>query len=72
MSLSDPPRWTTEEFDEQRDLAREIFRSQRLNESQGVYSETFSECLRYVNKLLEKTDGLSRLAAIPGSPDTRS
>ncbi len=67
MSLSDPPRWTTEEFDEQRELAREVFRSQRLNESQGVYSESFSECLRYVKELLEKTEGLSRLATIPGS-----
>jgi len=67
VSLADPPRWTTEEFDEQRDLAREIFRSQRLNESQGVYSETFTKCLGYVRELMEKTDGLSRLAAIPGS-----
>jgi len=48
VSLPDPPRWTTEEFDEQRELARQVFRSQRLNESQGVYSESFSECLRYV------------------------
>lgn len=71
MSLSDPPRWTTEEFDEQRELARQIFRSQRLNESQGVYAETFSECLRYVKELLEKTDGLSLLTTTPGgrTPD---
>lgn len=67
MSLPDPPRWTTEEFDEQRELAREVFRSQRLNESRGVYSETFSECLGYVRELMEKTDGLSRLTAVPGS-----
>ncbi len=67
MSLADPPRWTTEEFDEQRDLARELFRSQRLNESQGVYSETFAECLGYVNELMAKTDMLSRLTAVPDS-----
>ena len=67
MSLSDPPRWTTEEFDEQRELARQVFRSQRLNESQGVYSETFSECLQYVKALLEKTRWLSLLTAAHGS-----
>ena len=67
MSLADPPHWTTEEFDEQRELARQVFRSQRLNESQGVYSESFSECLHYVKELLDKTDGLSRLAAAPDS-----
>ena len=67
MSLPDPPRWTTEEFDEQRELARQIFRSQRLNESRGVYSESFSECLQFVKELLDKTDGLSLLIAVPGS-----
>lgn len=61
MSLADSPRWTSEEFDEQRELARQIFRSQRLNESQGVYSETFAQCLQYINELLDKTDDLSRL-----------
>lgn len=61
MSLTDPPRWTSEEFDEQRELARQIFRSQRLNESQGVYSENFAQCLEYINELLDKTDDLSRL-----------
>ncbi|WP_419847327.1 hypothetical protein [Candidatus Poriferisocius sp.] len=45
MSLTDPPRWTSEEFDEQRELARQIFRSQRLNESQGVHSEMFAQHL---------------------------
>lgn len=63
MSLTDPPRWTTAEFNEQRELAREIFRSQRLNESQGIYSDTFAQCLEYVNDLLDKTDHLSRLQA---------
>ena len=67
MSLADPPRWTGEEFDEQRELARQIFRTQRLNESQGVYSETFDQCLEYVNELLDKTDDLSRLRVTPGA-----
>ena len=67
MSLTDPPRWTTAEFDEQRELAREIFRSQRLNESQGIYSDTFAQCLEYVNDLLDKTDHLSRLQARSGT-----
>ena len=67
MSLSNPPRWTTEEFDAQRELAREAFRSQRLNESKGVYSATFVECLQDVKDLLEKTDGLSKLMAAPGT-----
>lgn len=66
MSLTDPPRWTSEEFDKQRELARQIFRSQRLNESQGVYSETFAQCLEYINELLDKTDDLSRLQGQPG------
>ena len=51
MSLAGPPRWSTEEFDEQRELARQIFRSQRLNESQGVYSETFAQCRVFALKL---------------------
>ena len=67
MSVTDPPRWTTAEFDEQRELAREIFRSQRLNESQGIYSDTFAQCLEYVNELLDKTDHLSRLKARSGT-----
>ena len=66
MSLTDPPRWTSEEFDEQRELARQIFRAQRLNESQGVYSETFAQCLEYIDELLDKTDDLSRLQGQPG------
>ncbi len=45
MSLTDPPSWTSEEFDEQRELARQIFRAQRLNDSQGVHSETFAQHL---------------------------
>lgn len=67
MSPTDPPRWTSEEFDEQRELARQIFRSQRLNESQGVYSETFAQCLEYVNELLDKTDNISRLHGQSGA-----
>lgn len=58
MSPVDPPRWTTGEFDEQRDQARQIFCNQRLNESLGVYAETFDECLAHVNELLDKTDEL--------------
>ena len=30
-----------------------------------MYSETFSKCLGFVNELMEKTDGLSRLSAGP-------
>ena len=67
MSLTDPPRWTSEEFDEQGELARQIFRSQRLNESQGVYSETFAQCLEYVNELFDKTENLSLLQVQPGA-----
>ena len=71
MNLPDPPRWTIGEFDEERERARQAFRAQRLNESRGVYSETFSQCLRYVMELLEKTDGLLRLTATPSrqTPD---
>lgn len=65
MSLTAPPRWTSEEFDEQRELARQIFRAQRLNESQGVYSETFDQCLEFVNELLDKTEDLSQLQIEP-------
>ena len=67
MSLTDPPRWSSEEFDEQRELARQIFCDQRLNESQGIYSETFAQCLESVNGLLDKTDDLSRLQLRPGA-----
>lgn len=68
MSLVGPPRWTTAEFDEQRDHARQIFRNQRLSESQGAYAESFAECLGFVNELLGKTDDLSRLVAPTDSP----
>lgn len=61
MSLVKPPRWTAAEFDEQRNEARQIFRDQRLSESQGAYAQAFAECLGFVNRLLEKTDDLSRL-----------
>lgn len=61
MSPVDPPRWTASEFDEQRIEARQIFRDQRLRESQGAYAQAFAECLEFVNELLEKTDDLSLL-----------
>jgi len=64
VSLTPPPRWTTEEFKEQCEQARQIFRTRRLNESRGLYSETFVKCLHLVKELLEKTDGLSQVAAI--------
>jgi len=54
----EPPRWTTEEFNEQRDRAQRIFCNQRLNESLEAYTETFEECLAYVNELLDVTGEL--------------
>ncbi|MCY3576117.1 MAG: XamI family restriction endonuclease [bacterium] len=61
MSLVDPPRWTATEFNEQRKRARQIFRDQRLSESQGAYSQAFTECLGFIYRLLEETDDLSLL-----------
>ena len=66
MRPVDPPRWTTEEFDEQRERARQIFCNERLSESQGVYAETFDECVEYVNELLENTEELSTLETAAG------
>ncbi|MCQ3812157.1 MAG: XamI family restriction endonuclease [Acidimicrobiia bacterium] len=68
MSLVHPPRWTAAEFDEQRNEARQIFRDQRLSESQGAYAQAFAECLGFVRMLLAETDDLSRIEAeIDGS-----
>ena len=72
MSLVDPPRWTTEEFDEQREKARQVFRDQRLSESQSAYGDAFLECLGHINELFGKTADLTRLetetAASPTDP----
>lgn len=72
MSRVDPPRWTTEEFDKQREKAKQQFCNQRLSESLGVYAETFDECLANVNELLDNTSDLLDLS-IPKEvrpPDT--
>lgn len=61
MSLVSPPRWTTEEFEEQREQARQVFRDQRLNESQNAYVGTFVECLEHIDRLFAETDNLTRL-----------
>ena len=58
MSPVAPPHWTTKEFDEQREQARQKFCDQRLNESLEAYAETFDECLAYVNELLDSTGEL--------------
>ena len=61
VSLASPPRWTSEQFEEQREQARQVFRDQRLNESQSAYVETYLECLKHINRLLAETDNLTLL-----------
>lgn len=61
MSLVSPPRWTSGQFEEQREQARQVFRDQRLSESQSAYGDAFLECLGHINRLFADTDNLTRL-----------
>lgn len=66
MTPLQPPRWTTDEFDRQRAIARQQFCNQRLGESLGIYAQTFNECHTQVSELLDRTHQLLDLEAALG------
>lgn len=57
-----PRAWSSEEFEEQRLRAVEIFRQQRLQEDPSEYLDVFDDYRGAVEDLLEKTVDLSRLS----------
>lgn len=61
MSLQQPPQWSSEQFDEQRDAAIELFREQRMLEDLGRYSDEYEDARQAVAALLELTVDLTLL-----------
>jgi hypothetical protein len=55
----DPPRWTAEVLEADRQRAIALFRSERLDEPLEDYLEAFDKYRGHVEELLEKTGGLS-------------
>ena len=62
MTPIDPPRWSDEQFDEERQKALETFREERLRESAEQYLEVFDDYAARVRVLLTQTDDLSQLS----------
>jgi len=59
--MIDPPRWTTEQFDQQRREAIAIFRKVRLEEPLEAYLEFFDRYQGLFETLLEMTVDLSQI-----------
>ncbi|WP_152052545.1 XamI family restriction endonuclease [Tautonia marina] len=59
--MIDPPRWTTEEFERDRQIAISIFRRERLREPLEAYLEVFDEYQGFFEDLLEQTVDLTQL-----------
>lgn len=59
--LRQPPRWTSEELERDRQRAVEIFRKQRLEEPLEVYLEAFDDKQKAFEDLLELTVDLTQV-----------
>jgi hypothetical protein len=59
--LLQPPRWTSDELERDRQRAIEIFRKQRLEEPLEVYLEAFDEKQKAFEDLLELTVDLTQI-----------
>lgn len=59
-----PPRWTLEQFEEQRSTSLLAFREQRLQEPLEQYLAAFDAYRAAVKNLLERTVNLSRLSHV--------
>ncbi|MCA1648851.1 MAG: hypothetical protein LC753_00795 [Acidobacteria bacterium] len=59
--LLQPPRWTSDELERDRQRAIEIFRKQRLEEPLEVYLEAYDEKQKAFEDLLELTVDLTQI-----------
>jgi len=68
--MSQPPQWTSEELEQDRLQAIELFRRRRMEEPLEQYLAHFDECQGAVEELLEATVDLSELG--PSLPELLS
>ena len=62
MSLTEPPRWNDQQFEEQRTIASAAFCEERLREPVEQYREVFDGYAARVRALLDKTNNPSNWA----------
>ena len=62
MSLTEPPRWNDQQFEEQRTIASAAFCEERLREPVEQYREVFDGYAARVRALLDKTNNLTNWA----------
>lgn len=60
--MTEPPRWSSAQFEEDRKEATAIFRKQRLEESLEAYLEVFDQYQGIFEELLETTVDLAQLS----------
>ena len=62
MSLTEPPRWNDQQFEEQRTIASAAFCEERLREPVEQYREIFDGYVARVRALLDETNNLTNWA----------
>lgn len=62
MSLTEPPRWNDQQFEEQRTIASAAFCEERLREPVEQYREVFDGYAARVRALLDETNNLTNWA----------
>lgn len=61
--MNQPPRWTDDQLRSGLETARELFRTERIQEPLEAYTRAFDQSRETITRLLDQTEGLASLAS---------